>query len=272
MAVSDAARASLPRRVVARLSELASRKELLANLVVRDLKVRYRNSILGFAWSMVSPLAMMLVFTVIFTQVFPTGLEDFTVFFLAAFLPWLYFSNAVQGSVGAIVGNANLIKKVYFPREILPLSTTLAQGIHFLLSLAVFAVFILVKGYNFLPFLPLLIVVAAIQTVLNAGLSMLFAAGNVVFRDLQELTNVIFLLWFYGTPIIYQFEMAPPGYQWVLRLNPMTWFVGAYRDMLYYLQVPSAKLLLACCAFAAVSFVAGYALFSRLAVTFAKEV
>lgn len=260
------------RRARRRLRELWRTRELLRNLVVRDIKVRYKNSVLGFAWSMLTPLAMMLVFTFIFTKVFRVQLKDFSLFFLAAFLPWTYFSNAVVGSVGAIISNANLIKKVYFPRELLPLSTVLSQGVHFLLSLVPFGVYALVKGYNFLPFFPLLVLAFFLQTLFNAGLAMAFAAANVVFRDIQELISVIFLVWFYGTPIFYQLEMVPEKYRFLLLLNPMTLFSGFYRQILYHLTFPSLKLVLACAGYALVSLVTGYALFARLAVKFAKEV
>jgi ABC-type polysaccharide/polyol phosphate export permease len=255
-----------------KIREIWEARELLENLVARDLKVRYKNSLLGFAWSMLTPLATMLIFTFIFTQVFRVGPRDFPIFFLAGFLPWTYFSNSVQGSVGAIVGNGPLIRKVYFPREVLPLSTLLSQGVHFLLALAVFGVYMLIAGYNFIPLLPLLLVAVILQTIFNGGLAMAFAAANVGFRDLQELTAVIFTLLFYGTPIIYQLDMVPDRYRPLLELNPMTWFVGFYRQVLYYRALPSLKLITACTVIALVSLVVGYALFSRLAVSFAKEV
>jgi ABC-type polysaccharide/polyol phosphate export permease len=255
-----------------KLRELWGARELLRNLVGRDLKVRYKNSLLGFAWSMLTPLSMMLIFTFIFTQVFRTGLKDFPIFFLAGFLPWTYFLNSVQGSVGAIVGNGPLIQKVYFPREVLPLSTVLSQGIHFLLALALFGAYMMLEGYNFLPLLHVLIGLVILQSIFNAGLAMAFAAANVGFRDLQELVGVIFTLLFYGTPIIYQLDMVPERYRVLLQLNPMTWFVGFYRQILYYRALPSAKLVLACSAIAFVCLIAGYMVFNRLALSFAKEV
>lgn len=259
-------------RRAGKLTELWKARELLRNLVVRELKVRYKNSVLGFGWSMITPLAMMGIFTFIFTKIFVVPLRDFPLFFLAGFLPWIYFSNSVMGSVGAVVQNAHLIKKVYFPREVLPLSIVLAQGVHFLLSLCVLAAFLIYRGYNFLPFLHLLILAIVFHTLLNCGLAMLFAAANVGFRDLQELVQVIFLLWFYATPIFYSAEMAPERYRPLLRLNPMTWFVELYRSALYGLRAPRPALLLGCAAFALVSVVLGYAFFTRQAVTFAKEI
>lgn len=260
------------RRARKRLRALWDARELLRNMVVRDIKVRYKNSVLGFGWSMVTPLVMVVVFTFIFTRVFQTGLPDFPVFFLAGFLSWQYFSNAVTGSTGAIVSNGNLIKKVYFPREVLPLATVVSQAVHFLLSMLVFAVYALIEGYNFLPLFHWFVLAVVLQTLFVSGLAMLFAAANVGFRDLQELQGVIFLLWFYGTPIIYELDMVPARYQAVLELNPMTHFVALYRHAMYYLSAPSGRVIAACAISAVVSLAFGYALFTRLAVSFAKEV
>jgi homopolymeric O-antigen transport system permease protein len=264
---------SQPRPTLARrLRDLWASRELLTNLVRSELKVRYRNSIFGFAWSMVTPLAMMIIFTFIFTRVFRANIEDFPIFFLVGFLPWQYFGNAVQGGMGTIVANGNLIKKVYFPREVLPLAHVGAQSVHFLLSLLVLLAYLVYRGYNFAPTLPLLIVAILLHTVFIAGLTMIFAAANVAFRDLQEFSNVIFLLWFYSTPIIFPLELVPAGYQTVLRFNPMTLYIGLYRNALYSLTWPSAKLLAATAAIAVLTLMVGYVAFLRLSTTFAKEV
>lgn len=263
---------SWSRRGLRRLRELWAARELLRNLVSMDLKVRYKNSAFGFAWSMTTPLAMMVIFTIVFTRVFRAPIPDFPIYFLVGFLAWQYFSASVMGGVGSIVGNANLIKKVYFPREVLPLAHVFAQGVHFLLALLVLFGFLLYRGENFLPFLPLLLVTIAIQTILNAGLTMIFAAANVPFRDVQELAQVVFLIWFYATPIFYSPEMAPPTYRTILQLNPMTIIVTLYRHALYALTWPSLHFILAATAVSVVVFIVGYVAFSRLAVTFAKEV
>lgn len=260
------------RRLGRKLSELWQARELLRNLVVRDLKVRYKNSALGFAWSMLTPLSMMLIFTFVFTVVFRLPIQDFQIFFLAGFLPWLYFSNSLSGSVGAIVGNGPLIKKVYFPREVLPLATVLSQGVHFILSISVFGIYAAIEGYNFLPYIPFLILGFILLTAFNSGLTMAFAGANVSFRDLQELMGVILLLWFYATPIFYQMSNVPAKFRLFMRLNPLTWFMEYFRDTLYYLQVPSGRVILVCSGAAAVMLSVGYALFSKLAVTFAKEI
>ncbi len=254
------------------LGDFWQSRELLKNLVIRDLKIRYKSSILGFAWSMVTPLATVLVFGFIFTRVFEVAnTADFSLFFLAGFLPWQFLSGAIIESVGSIVGNGQLMRQVNFPREYLPLSKVASQGIHFLLSLIVLAIYALIRGYNFLPFTPVLLLTLFLYALFVAGLSMAFAAANVAFRDLQELVPVMLLLWFYGSPLFYRLEMVPDEFRWLILLNPMTWFLDLYRHVFYYEVFPPLKVVAVAAMLGFASIVTGYLMFVRLARTFSKE-
>ena len=277
--------------VGSRLHDLWAARELLRNLVAKELKVRYKQSALGFAWSLLTPLMMTAIFTVVFATFLRIPVEDFASFFLAGYLVWQFFANSVNSSVGAIVGNGPLIRKVWFPREVLPLSLVISQGVHFLLALAATApIFILQRGrplpFNILPYLPSLALGLLLLLLFTAGMSMIFAAANVGFRDLQELTQVIFLGWFYATPIIYPLAFVEANAPWalpVIRANPMTWFVELFQASLYGAGAgvegaslppgwPHPRTVLVCAAFAVGTFLIGYALFHRWAVSFAKEV
>jgi ABC-type polysaccharide/polyol phosphate export permease len=271
----------------AKLGELWESRELLANLVGKELKVRYKSSALGFLWSLVTPLLMTGVFTVVFAVFLriPLGEGNFATFFLGGFLVWQFFANSVNASVGAIVGNAPLVKKVYFPREVLPLSLVLSQGVHFLLALVATApLFIYYRGFH-----PELIPAIALGLLLlgafTAGVSMLFAAANVTFRDLQELIQVLFLAWFYSTPVIYPLFYLQDGtarmFLPLIRANPMTWYVELFHRLLYGVPsntvnlppgLPDLQAWVVCAAWAVVALAAGSWLFQRRAVTFAKEV
>jgi ABC-type polysaccharide/polyol phosphate export permease len=254
------------------LGDFWQSRELLKNLVARDLKIRYKASFLGFAWSMVTPLAMVLVFGFIFTRVFKVAnTADFSLFFLAGFLPWQFFAGSIAESVSSIVGNGALMRQVNFPREYLPISKVASQAVHFLLSLVVLGVYALIRGYNFLPYIPVLVVTLIFFLLFVAGLSMAFAAANVAFRDLQELVPVMLLLWFYGTPLFYRLEMVPERFRWLMLLNPMTWFLDLFRHVFYYKVFPPMKVVLVAGALGAGSVVIGYLLFVRLARTFSKE-
>lgn len=281
-----------------RLSELWRARELLGQFTRKELKVRYKNSTLGFMWSLLSPALMTVVFTVIFGFVFPFEIEDYAVFFLSVYLMWQFFQNSIFGSINSIVSNGDLIRKVWFPREVLPLSHVFAQLIHYLLGMLVIVPYLVVtRGSGVLTHLPAVVVGIVLLTVFVAGVAMIFASANVPFRDLQELINVIFLIWFYATPIVYPAAMvaakrdtvaAVATFGWVLDVNPMTWFVRLFREVLYGTATsidgssirfesggptwPQPEVFAVCALFAFVTFVIGYRLFNRLALTFAKEV
>jgi ABC-type polysaccharide/polyol phosphate export permease len=271
----------------ASLADLWNSRELLRNLVGKELKVRYKGSALGFLWSLLTPLLLTGVFTVVFAAFLriPLGDGNFATFFLAGYLVWSFFSNSVNSSVGAIVGNGALIRKVWFRREVLPLSLVLSQAVHFGLALlATSPLFLWYRGFN-PQVLPALVLGFALLVAFTTGMSMIFAAANVGFRDLQELTQVLFLAWFYLTPVIYPLfyvERNAPQFLPLVRANPMTWFVEFFHTALYGTAtdpgpnpgpaLPDLQTWLVCAGWAFASLALGYWLFNRLAVTFAKEV
>jgi ABC-type polysaccharide/polyol phosphate export permease len=281
-----------------KLGELWRARELLEQLVRKELKVRYKNSSLGFLWSMLTPALMTVVFSIVFGLVVPIPVDDFPAFFLAGYLLWQFFQNSCQGAIHSIVGNGDLVKKVYFPREVLPLSHVLSQLAHLLLALLVVSPYLIAtRGWTVLTHLPATLLAIALLTVFTAGVAMLLAGVNVVFRDLQELFVVLYLVWFYTTPVLYpmalvEAELAGHRLSWVgtiLLANPMTWFVEAFRAPLYGEvavappgtgeQVvsmlpgwPSLGMVAIMVLWAVVAFVLGYVVFLRRARTFAKEV
>ncbi len=255
-----------------RLSQIWAARQLLKNLTVRELKIRYKRSALGFLWSLLNPLLMMAVFTLVFGVAFDIGIKDFPIFFLVGYLPWSFFQACVQVSTGIIVGNANLVNKVYFPRETLPLAVVLSQLVHFVLAMGVLFVALAVKGYAFLPYLPSLLLAIVLLVGLSTGISMLMAAANTKLRDIQEFLNVLFLVWFYMTPVIYPLDRIPARFRWIIELNPMTQIVEIVRDSLYRLTYPSWQRIAAATAAAIVSMIVGFVVFGRLADDFAKEV
>ena len=292
-----------------KLVDLWTARELLRQFVAKELKVRYKNSALGFLWSLLTPVLMTVVFTVIFSLVIRIEVTDFAAFFLSGFLIWQFFQNSVVNSISCIVDNGPLIKKVYFPREMLPLSIVLSQLVHFLLAmLAVSPFLVYTRGWEVLLHLPAILVGVALTTAFTAGVAMFLAGANVTFRDLQELIVVIFMVWFYATPVLYPVAMvrAVGGTvgrvaDIVLFYNPMTWFVRVLRESVYgrvasnplydpacvpetaggacppqFLSSspswPAPDLLLGAAIIAVMVFTLGYAMFHRFALTFAKEI
>ncbi|MBS3909183.1 MAG: ABC transporter permease [Actinobacteria bacterium] len=255
------------------LQELYEYRELLINLVVKELKIKYKNSILGFFWSLIHPLLMMLVFTFIFSYVFRANIENYPVYFLVGFLPWNFFVTVLSVSTGSIVGSGSLIKKVYFPHEIIPISLVVANLVNLFLSLAVLFVVLALYGYNFYVFLPVLLFAIIAHTLLTVGFSLMLAGLNVYFRDIEQLIGIMLLIWFYGTPVLYDMSMIPDRFLWLIKYaNPMTSVIFLYREALYYLHWPSLKLLAYTTVSSLLVFWAGYWLFKRLSPAFAKEV
>ncbi len=263
-----------------KLRELYEYKDLIWTLSVKELKVQYRNSVLGFLWSLLNPLLMMLIFSFVFAYVFKFGIKDFPVFLLCGLLPWNFFNTALSTATGSIVGNGALIKKVYFPREILPLASVLANLFNFLLSLVVLFLFLAFYGYHFWVWLILLPFIIIIESLCVTGLALLLAGLNVYFRDIQYIVGVALMALFYATPIIYNIERVQNSYwmthyPWLMtlyNLNPMTPIVNAYRSILYSVQPPSLSSILYSLGITAFVLVLGFVVFRRLEPAFADEV
>ena len=226
------------------LGELVRYRELVRNLVVRDLKTRYKNSVLGFFWSLVNPLLMMAVFSIVFTYMMPNrSIPHFPIFALCAILPWNFFSASIMGSISSIVGNAHLIKKVYFPREVLPLSTVLSNLVNFLLALIVLISALYAVGIGLTPWALLLPVVIFVQLVFTLGLALILATVNVFYRDVAMIMDVLLLAWFFLTPVMYPIDILPQQavvlginvsvQRLTYILNPMASLIASYRSILY---------------------------------------
>jgi len=258
--------------------ELIASKELLRNLTIRELKVRYKRSALGFLWTLLNPLMMMAVFTAIFSTVFKSSIDRFWLYFLTGYLPFAFFQASAQVATGSIVGNANLVRKVYFPRSVLPLAVVFSQLVHLGLGLGVLLVALSATGeFRWIQYLPALLFALVLLAMFSTGLAMLLAAANAFVRDIQEFTTVAFLLWFYATPIIYPLEAGsdnpiPATVLNAVRLNPITQYVQLFRSALYEFRWPGLPTLGAA-TFSSVAMLAiGWTVFHRLSPRFAKEV
>ncbi len=266
-----------------KLAELWRYRELIYNLTVRDLKVRYKNSVLGVAWSLLNPLLMMLVLTLVYTVMLgQSNRHDYPAFILSGLLPWNFFSASIMGGTRSIVDNSHLIKKVYFPREVLPISLTLSSLINFLTALPVLIVLSLILGVQltgWIIFLPLVILV---QMIFSMGVSLFLSAANVFYRDVQQIMEVGILAWFFLTPIIWDVNLLPaskeifglnvPVQRLTYILNPMASIVATYRDILYYGRPIGWDFFLRTIVTAIIMLFIGYAVFHRLQKRFAEEI
>lgn len=247
-------------------------RELLRNLTSRELKIRYKRSSLGFLWTLLNPLLMMAVFTIILGTIFGSQIEDYPIYFLTGYLPFAFFQASVMVASGSVVNNAGLITKVYFPRAVLPLSVVLSQLVHYMMANAILFVALVVVGYNFWPYLPVFAFAVVLLCAFTAGLAMLIAAATTFLRDLSEFLPVAFLLLFYATPVIYSVEGDLEKYRWLINLNPMTHYVNMLRSATYELRLPGLTTTLFCIVCSAVTLVVGYRVFTHYAARFAKEV
>jgi len=267
--------------VLQELRELYAYRELIKNLVIRDLKVRYRNSFLGFLWSLGNPLLMMIVFTVVFTVLLPSRIDRFPLFVLCAILPWNFFSAAIAGAAHSVTSASSLVKKVYFPREVLPLSVVLANLVNFLLAFIVLIGMVLLYQVPLGPSSLLLPVIITIQTAFTLGIGFILAAINVYYRDTTVIMDVILMAWFFMTPIFYPIEALPAQYVLagftldVRRLmyifNPMASVIASYRDILYHAARPGFDFLLRTALTAFLVMIIGYLFYDRLSRFFGEE-
>lgn len=258
--------------MVNRLKEIYNFKNLVYNLVSRDLKVKYKGSILGFFWSLLNPLIMLIVYTVAFKYIIRIRVENFPLFFLCGFLPWMFLSLSLSMAVSSIKDNANLVKKVYFPREILPLSIVLSNLVQFLLTFVILIpALILFKIELGLPllFLPLIIL---FQLAFTLGLAFILSSLNVFFSDIRHLLEIFLQIWFWLTPIIYPVEFVPERFQTLYRLNPAVMFVESYRNSLLYNQPLSGSTLISLFLISVVSLLIGYVIFNSYNRRFAEEI
>lgn len=260
------------------LATLYRYRQLLAALTARDLKARYRGSILGYFWSLANPLLLLAVYTVVFTVFFPQQkINNYPLFLFAGILPWTFFSAAVLESTNSISSNAGLIKKVMFPAEALPLVVVLSHLVHFVLALPILFAAMGIYAWLghasipatavFVPFLMLL------QTIFVAGIVMCVASAAVLLRDLRDIIANLIQIGFFATPIIYLIDSIPSRpLRAVLRLNPMTPFVVSYQDILFFGHLPGLSDTLLMIAYALASMMLGIFVFNRLRDTLAEAI
>jgi ABC-type polysaccharide/polyol phosphate export permease len=274
--------------VTATLAEYRSHRELLSNLTLRELRSKYKRSALGWAWSTINPLVYMAVYTVVFQYFMgiriqstvppPSGLNVYALFLLCAMLPFSYFQNSVMGSLGSLTGNSNLIKKTYFPRELLPASVVIANLVSHAIEMALLLVALLAFGdWRALVYLPLTVVFMLLLAVFALGLGLAMSALNVYFRDIEHFMGILFLVWFFMTPIVYSFATLGSfsrSHPWVidvLKLNPMTDATLCFRNTLYNGMHPGWLQFAYFAVFSIVTFFVGRAVFNRLEGGLAEE-
>lgn len=219
--------------------EIYKYRHLLTSLISSELKLRYRRSTLGFLWTLLNPLLMMTVLTVVFSSVMRFNTRDYALLLLSGLLPWTFISQSVAGSLMSIVGKGNLIKKVYIPKSIIPLATVLANLVNFVLSLVPLLAIGAFLGHGFSPALVFLPISVCIVGLFACGLALLFSCLNVFFRDFTHMTEVLLQALFYASPIIYTRDMIPEKYAPLFVWNPIVYIIECFRAPIYKGELPS---------------------------------
>jgi ABC-type polysaccharide/polyol phosphate export permease len=264
------------------VQDLRSSHELLANLALREIRGKYKRTVLGQAWSLVNPVALMLTYSVVFSVLLkahpdkgnPSGLNTFALWLSCALLPWVFFANVITSGMSAVLANANLIKKVYFPRETLVIADTLSWLFTFSIEMLVLLAALLLFGGSPLLYVPAAVGFMILLACLGLGLALMLSVANVYFRDTQHFVTILMQLWFYATPIVYPESLIfaeHPEVKTLYRLNPMERYSDVFRNLLYDNRWPSLQntVVLIVVSFGVLAL--GFAVFRRFQGRLAEE-
>lgn len=255
------------------IRKLYEYRELLKSNIKKEIRGKYKGSFLGVLWSFVNPLLSALVYAIVFPYVLKTGQDNYVVFIVLGIIPWNFFITTIAQGTTTILQNAGIIKKVYFPREILPISVATSALVNFLISCIIMFLFVIFGGIGLSPYILLLPLVILTQYVFSLGLIFITSAINVYIRDAEYIITFLLNMLFYATPILYPstlFEGSP--IEGLINLNPMNHIITCYRDILFYKSPPHFKRLLAVFLVSLVLLGLGIKIFKKLEKGFAEEV
>lgn len=246
-------------------------RELLKTNVKKEIRGKYKNSFLGVLWSFLNPLLQIAVYAIVFPLILRNTQENYVIFLCCGLIPWTFFSTAISRAAFTMVENGNILKKVYFPREILPISIVTSEAVNFFISTIIIIGFVILGGLGITKYIVFYPVVLIAQYLLLIAISFIVSSISVYIRDLQHLVGVALQLLFYGTPIVYASETIPENFKWILNINPMTYIINGYRDIFYnqtMIDIKPLLILILCSIFACVI---GYLIFNKLQKGFAEQ-
>lgn len=253
------------------IKDLYNYRELLKTNIKKDVGGKYKNSFLGVLWSFISPLLQIAVYALVFQVILRSDIDNYTVYLCCGLIPWQYFSAVILRGAATIIDNGNIIKKVYFPREILPISVVTSEGVNFLISTIIILGFVIFGGIGLSFNILWYFVILAIQYVISIGFAFIVSSLSVYFRDLLHLLGIVIQLLFYATPIVYSISSVPESFQWLVKINPMAYLIEAYRSIFFYKQAPDIVNLLIALAMGVGLCLIGYFVFKKLEKRFAEE-
>ena len=251
--------------------ELYQYRQLLKSNVRKEIRGKYKGSFLGVLWSFVNPLLMTLVYAIVFPFILKNSQDHYVTFLITGIIPWSFFTACISQGTNTILLNGGIIKKVYFPRIVLPISVVTSALINFLISCLIIFIFLIFSGIGFSYYILLLPIVVLIQYILQLGLLFITCSVDVYVRDAEYLINFFVQMLFYGTPVLYSSTLFPENIRWILNLNPLTQIINAYRDILYYKQMPDFGWLSIMLCVSVIILFLGLAVFKKLEKGFAEE-
>ena len=218
-------------------------RELLKTNVKKEIRGKYKNSFLGVIWSFLNPLLQIMVYAIVFPLILRNTQENYVIFLCCGLIPWTFFATAITRSAFTMIENGNILKKVYFPREILPISVVTSEAVNFLISTIIIVAFVLFSGLGITKYILLYPLIFIAQYLLLLAISFIVSSVCVYIRDLQHFIGIFLQLLFYATPIVYAAETIPSEFAWILNLNPMTYIINGYRDIFYNQTMPDIKMI-----------------------------
>ena len=246
-------------------------RELLKTNVKKEIRGKYKNSIVGVLWSFLNTVLQIIVYAVVFQVILKNPKEHYVVFLCAGLIPWNFFSTSLSRGAFTFIENGNIIKKVYFPREIMPISIVTSEAINFMISTIIILGFAIGEGLGvsyYIVFYPIILI---IQYIFTLGVTFIVSSISVYIRDLQHLIGVALQLLFYATPIVFASEAIPNSLRWIININPMAYIINAYRDIFYNQTMPDFTMLTLILIFSITLCIIGYMIFHKLQKGFAEE-
>ena len=254
------------------VKEIYAYKEMIISFVRRELRGRYKGSALGFFWTFLNPLLQLCVYSIVFSTILKQGIEKYYLFLFVALIPWIFFSSSVTGSASSVIAQKDMVKKIYFPREVLPIAHVTTNFVNMLLCFIVIFAVVIISGTKLDAVAVLCLVpVWIVEYILALGMAFIASSVTVYFRDMEHILGILMLAWQYLTPVLYGYDIIPDQYKLWFSLNPMTPVIGAYRTILYEARVPELETLLWALALGLTVLTVGWCTFTRLKRRFAEE-
>lgn len=254
-----------------KIKEIYMYRQFLKTSVKKEFRGKYKKSFFGVLWSFINPLLQLLIYALVFPFILKIKEDNYVMFLFSALIPWNFFATTIAQSTSVVVGNGGILKKVYFPREILPMSIVISGAINFLISCIIIFVALIISGIGISANILWLPVILLVQCIITLAICLILSALTVYIRDLEYFINVLLQLWMYVTPVLYSMELIPEKFANFFALNPMVEIINAYRNIFYYQTAPNLKALAILAGVGIVGVFIGYVIFKKLEKRFAEE-